>query len=64
MLQALMSAFSQDTDFRSILAGLENGLHEQIISGLSGSARQMAIAALSEEMKRPIVVLTHNMYAA
>ncbi|MDF2939330.1 MAG: transcription-repair coupling factor, partial [Paenibacillaceae bacterium] len=64
MLQALLSAFSQDMDFRSVVAGLENGLHEQIISGLSGSARQMAIAALSEEMKRPIVVLTHNMYAA
>lgn len=63
-MQTLIKAFSQDSDFRSIVAGLENGLREQIISGLSGSARQVVIAALAEEMKRPIVVLTHNMFAA
>lgn len=64
MLQALIKAFSQDPDYRTIVAGLENGLREQIISGLSGSSRQVVIAALAEEMKRPVVVLTHNMFAA
>lgn len=63
-MQALIRAFSQDPDFRSIAAGLQNGLREQIIAGLSGSSRQVMIAALADEMKKPIVVLTHNMFAA
>lgn len=64
MLQALIKAFSQDSDFRTVIAGVENGLREQIVSGLSGSSRQLVIAALAEELKRPVVVLTHNMFSA
>lgn len=63
-MQALIHAFSQDPDFRSIATGLAGGLREQIISGLSGSSRQVMIAALAEESKRPVVVITHNMFAA
>ncbi|WP_438448956.1 transcription-repair coupling factor [Gorillibacterium sp. sgz5001074] len=63
-MQALIHAFSQDPDFRSIASGLAGGLREQIISGLSGSSRQVMIAALAVEAQRPVVVLTHNMFAA
>lgn len=63
-MQALIKAFSQDPDFRSVVSGIQGGLREQIIAGLSGSARQVMIAALADEMKQPVVVLTHNMFAA
>lgn len=64
MLQALIQAFSQDADFRSLVSGIRSGLKEQLISGLAGSSRQVMIAALVQELDQPLVVLTHNMFAA
>lgn len=39
-------------------------MREQLVSGLAGSSRQVMIAALMRELARPIVVVTHNMFAA
>ncbi|MDP4099182.1 transcription-repair coupling factor [Paenibacillus sp. P96] len=64
MLQALIQEFSKDADFGSITAGIASGMKEQLISGLSGSARQILMAAMVEQMQRPLLVLTHNMFAA
>lgn len=63
-MQALIQAFSQDADFRALVSGIRSGLREQLISGLAGSSRQVMIAALVQELNQPIVVLTHNMFAA
>ncbi|MEC2345414.1 transcription-repair coupling factor [Paenibacillus barengoltzii] len=64
MLQALIQAFSRDTDFASTVAGIQSGMKEQLISGLSGSSRQVMLAALHQETKRPLLVVTHNMFSA
>ncbi|SEU31463.1 transcription-repair coupling factor [Paenibacillus sp. NFR01] len=64
MLQRLIEAFSKDSDFQSISRGLAAGMKEQLISGLSGSARQIMLAALYEDIKRPLLVVTHNMFSA
>ncbi|MFP4978592.1 transcription-repair coupling factor [Paenibacillus sp. CN-4] len=64
MLQGLIQAFSQDTDFQSIVRGVEAGMKEQLVSGLSGSARQIILAALHEETKRPMLIVTHNVFSA
>lgn len=64
MLQALIQAFSRDADFSSMVAGVGAGMKEQLISGLSGSSRQVALAALYQETKRPLLVVTHNMFSA
>ncbi|WP_151737934.1 transcription-repair coupling factor [Paenibacillus tengchongensis] len=64
MLQGLIEAFSKDTDFQSIVRGIGAGMKEQLISGLSGSARQIMLAALHEETERPLLVVTHNMFSA
>lgn len=64
MLKALIQAFSQDTDFASIVAGVHSGMKEQLISGLSGSSKQVMLAALHKESDRPMLVVTHNMFAA
>ncbi|MBW4841101.1 MAG: hypothetical protein KZY74_17055, partial [Paenibacillaceae bacterium] len=64
MLQALIQAFSRDTDFASTVAGVNSGMKEQLISGLSGSSRQVMLAALHQETDRPLLVVTHNMFAA
>lgn len=64
MLQALIDVFSKDSDFKSITAGVHAGMREQLISGLSGSSRQILMAALHQEQQRPLLVVTHNMFSA
>ncbi|WP_018753527.1 transcription-repair coupling factor [Paenibacillus sanguinis] len=64
MLQALIQAFFRDADFATTVAGIHSGMKEQLISGLSGSSRQVMLAALQQETGRPLLVVTHNMFAA
>ncbi len=64
MLQALIEAFSKDPDLQSVVAGVKAGMKEQLVSGLSGSSRQMVLAALFDEIKRPMLIVTHNMFSA
>ncbi|MBW7477393.1 transcription-repair coupling factor [Paenibacillus oenotherae] len=63
-MKALLEAYAADTDFQSVLSGIQKGMREQLVSGLAGSSRQVMIAALVRELARPIVVVTHNMFAA
>lgn len=64
MLQALIQAFSKDSDFATAIAGVNSGMKEQLISGLSGSSKQVMLAATHKETNRPLLVVTHNMFAA
>lgn len=63
-LKPLLTAYAADTDFQSVLSGVRKGMQEQLISGLAGSSRQVMLAALSRELDRPMLVVTHNMFAA
>lgn len=63
-MEALIRAFAQDEDVQSIISGIRSGMREQMVSGLSGSSRQMMFAAMSQELKQPILVVAHNMFAA
>lgn len=63
-LKALIKAFAADTDVQSVISGIRKGMREQMISGLAGSSRQVLIAALQEDVERPMLVVTHNMFSA
>jgi transcription-repair coupling factor (superfamily II helicase) len=63
-LKGLTSLFLLQEDIRSIMSGVEEGLKEQLIAGLSGSARTVLVASFYEQMKRPIVLVTHNLLQA
>ena len=64
MVQSLISAFSDDREFQSVTACIEAGMKEQLLSGLAGSSRQVFVAALAEKLKRPVLLVTHNMFSA
>lgn len=64
LLHALMQALLEERDIESISAGVRVGIREQLVSGLSGSARQVMIAALKQQLDRPFLVVTHNMFSA
>ncbi|HTG71846.1 MAG TPA: transcription-repair coupling factor [Candidatus Udaeobacter sp.] len=63
-MKALINAFAADTDVQSVISGIRKGMREQMISGLAGSSRQVLIAALQEDVERPMLVVTHNMFSA
>ncbi|WP_246183684.1 transcription-repair coupling factor [Paenibacillus methanolicus] len=63
-MKPLLTAYAADADFQSVLSGIRKGMQEQLISGLAGSSRQVMLAALARELDRPLLVVTHNMFAA
>ncbi|WP_107728483.1 transcription-repair coupling factor [Desmospora activa] len=63
-METLVRLFQNDDDFQSTVASLDQGLKEQLVAGLTGSARMMYVAALFKEINRPILVVTHNLNQA
>ncbi|TCS94293.1 transcription-repair coupling factor [Hazenella coriacea] len=60
----LIHILKQDRDFQSTVVGLQQKLKEQLVAGLTGTARMLYIAALVEETERPILLVTHNLNQA
>jgi len=60
----LIHILRQDSDFQSTVSGLKGLLKEQLIAGLTGTARMLYAAALYQEVKRPILIVTHNLNQA
>lgn len=60
----LIQLMRQDQDFQSTVMGLEQNLQEQLVVGLSGTARAVYVAAIYQETKRPVLLITHNLNQA
>ncbi len=60
----IQTFIKESDDFKSIVTGLHEGLREQLLAGLSGSARSVFTSALSEKINQPIFLITHNLYQA
>ncbi len=63
-MEQLLRLFAQDADYESVISCLRKGMKEQLVSGLTGSSKQMMLAAVYQELQQPLLVVTHNMYAA
>src|SRR5699024_6016004 len=46
----------QQEDIKSILDGVTNGIQEQLISGLTGSARSLIITALDQGNQKKLII--------
>ncbi|WP_078543201.1 transcription-repair coupling factor [Litchfieldia alkalitelluris] len=64
MLAGIQHYFTDNDEIKSIVNGIDGGLKEQLVAGLSGSARTVLIASLYKETKRPLLVVTHNLFQA
>ncbi|GAA0609068.1 transcription-repair coupling factor [Virgibacillus siamensis] len=51
-------------DIESIIDGISGGLNEQMVAGLSGSARSLLVSVLNESVKKPILLVTHQLAQA
>lgn len=63
-MNALNQVFLQNEDVQSILNGVDEGLREQLVAGLSGSSRAMFIASVYKKTNRSIMVVTYNLLQA
>lgn len=63
-MKGLKNIISQQDDLQSVLSGIEEGLREQLISGLSGSARTLFLASVYEKTRKPLLIITHNLLHA
>ncbi|MBD1372461.1 transcription-repair coupling factor [Hazenella sp. IB182357] len=63
-MEPLMHVMKQDGDFQSTVAGVQQQMKEQVVSGLTGTARMLFTAALYQETKRPVLLITHNLNQA
>lgn len=48
-------------DVSSVIDGISNGMNEQLVAGLSGSARSLFVSVLDESLKRPVLLVTHHL---
>ncbi|HET7580834.1 MAG TPA: transcription-repair coupling factor [Bacillales bacterium] len=60
----LRKYFEDGSECASVVEGLGEGLREQLVAGLSNSARTLFIASIYKKKKRPLFVVTHNLYQA
>jgi transcription-repair coupling factor (superfamily II helicase) len=54
----------ENQDIRSIIDGVEAGLKEQLVAGLSGSARSVFLSSLYKETGKSLLIVTHNLFQA
>ncbi len=63
-MKGIVQLFKDNKDVHSIVAGIKEGLTEQLIAGLSGSGRSLYLATLYETTKQPHIIITYNLLQA
>ncbi len=63
-MEGLKSVISRLEDVQSIIAGVNGGLKEQLVAGLSGSARTLFLASVFGKTKKSQLIVTHNLLQA
>ncbi|WJQ07221.1 transcription-repair coupling factor [Geobacillus stearothermophilus] len=55
---------AENQDVRTIIEGIHARLKEQLVAGLSGSARSVFVSTLYKETGRPLLVVAYNLFQA
>ena len=53
-------AGDQPQSIAALSQGVENGLREQVLKGVTGSGKTYTMAKVIEQVQRPTLVLAHN----
>src|SRR5699024_974569 len=64
IMKGINNYLKSKEDVSSIIDGVSNGLGEQLIAGLSGSAKSLLISILSESLNKPILFVTYQLVQA
>lgn len=63
-LKDLQKIILQQDEMDSVISGIEAGLKEQLIAGLSGSSRAVFIASIYQKVDQQLIIVTHNLLQA
>ncbi|SDJ17040.1 transcription-repair coupling factor [Natribacillus halophilus] len=63
-MKSIAQTLAKNKHIQSIEDGLENGLHEQLLTGLSGSAKTLLSSALYDTGQKPQILVTYNLLQA
>lgn len=64
MMKDLQTFLQSKEDIQSIIGGVSNGMKEQLVAGLTGSARSLLVSIVHESVHRPILLITHQLNQA
>ncbi|MFD2761407.1 transcription-repair coupling factor [Lentibacillus juripiscarius] len=51
-------------DVASVISGISDGMKEQLVAGLSGSARSLFVSVINESLHRPVLLVTNQLVQA
>ncbi|WP_080871812.1 transcription-repair coupling factor [Oceanobacillus timonensis] len=63
-MKAIHNYLKSQEDIQSIMDGLLAGMKEQMVAGLSGSARSLLLSTVHQSMNRPLLIVTHQLAQA
>lgn len=63
-MKAIHNYLKSQEDIQSIMDGLLAGMKEQMVAGLSGSARSLLLSTIYQSMNRPLLIVTHQLAQA
>ncbi|WP_027964451.1 transcription-repair coupling factor [Halalkalibacillus halophilus] len=63
-MRSLKDYLALQDDFTHIFHGIENGMKEQLVSGLTNISRTLLASVLHEATKRPVMYVTHQLSQA
>lgn len=64
MMNGINRYLAESKDIQSIISCIEDGMKEQLIAGLSGSARSLLVANVQQALDRPLLFITHQLNQA
>src|SRR5690625_2981059 len=63
-MKAISKFLQEKEDIKSIIDGISSGLKEQLVAGLSGTARSLFITTTQQAHKKKTLVITHQLIHA
>lgn len=63
-MKGIHSFLRDKEDIQSILGGIKSGLNEQLIAGLSGSAKALLVSIVHESIHKPVLLITNQLIQA
>lgn len=63
-MKGIHQFLEEKEDIQSIITGVSTGMKEQLVAGLAGPARSMLVSVLNKNLKRPVLLVTHQLLQA
>ncbi|WP_145523705.1 transcription-repair coupling factor [Virgibacillus sp. SK37] len=63
-MKGIKQYLQSQEDIQSVINGITSGMNEQLVAGLSGSARSMLVSVINQSITKPVLLVTHQLVHA